>query len=110
MSAAPGVPGLPTVPGTVSLVSAPADNRPSTAVASETVLSESAAGVAATDAAGQLRCPRCQGPLSPPFYGPCESCRAELRQQYTGLERAVEATEFIPKMNVTPNAVALKDD
>ena len=56
-----------------------------------------------------LSCPRCSSPLSQDLYGPCEPCRLELRAQYAGRARAVEAEVYDPKMNVTPNAVALKD-
>ena len=34
----------------------------------------------------------------------------ELRAKYLGEGRVVEVAEYEPKMNVTPNAVALKDD
>jgi hypothetical protein len=44
------------------------------------------------------------------FYGPCETCRADLRLKFQGEGRVVEVAEYVPKMNVTPNAVALKDD
>ena len=44
------------------------------------------------------------------FYGPCATCRGDLVAKYAGLGRAVELDEYEPKMNVTPNAVALKDD
>ena len=44
------------------------------------------------------------------FYGPCESCRAALRAKYVAVRTDVDVTEYEPKMNVTPNAVALKDD
>ncbi len=55
-------------------------------------------------------CPRCHRAASARFYGPCEACRDELRLRYLGQARVVEAAEYVPKMNVTPNAVALKDD
>lgn len=55
-------------------------------------------------------CPRCQRRVSARFYGPCDDCRAELRASYAGQAREVEVAEYEPKMNVTPNAVALKDD
>lgn len=56
-------------------------------------------------------CPRCGAPIGgEAFYGPCPSCRAELRAKFAGLARTVEVAEYVPKMNVTPNAVALKDD
>ena len=43
------------------------------------------------------------------FYGPCDGCRAQLRAALGSEAREVEAVEYEPKMNVTPNAVALKD-
>ncbi len=54
-------------------------------------------------------CPRCQKPVVERFYGPCQSCVAALGEAYPGLARDVEAPEYEPKMNVTPNAVATKD-
>jgi hypothetical protein len=44
------------------------------------------------------------------FYGPCETCRTQLRDAFRSEGRAVDVAEYEPKMNVTPNAVALKDD
>lgn len=55
-------------------------------------------------------CPRCSRSHAGRFYGPCESCRAELRDRFQRESRIVEVAEYEPKMNVTPNAVALKDD
>ena len=55
-------------------------------------------------------CPRCGRSVHQPFYGPCAGCRTELRNCYAAEARAVEVAEYEPKMNVTPNAVALKDD
>jgi hypothetical protein len=43
------------------------------------------------------------------FAGPCPACAAELREKFRGEARDVEVA-YDPKMNVTPNAVALKDD
>jgi hypothetical protein len=54
-------------------------------------------------------CPRCGDPAHEPFYGPCGSCRDALRATLGGEARDVEAVAYEPKMNVTPNAVALKD-
>jgi hypothetical protein len=59
----------------------------------------------------RMTCPRCGNEGEQAFYGPCASCRDELRARLGTEARdevAVEAYE--PKMNVTPNAVALKDD
>jgi hypothetical protein len=58
----------------------------------------------------ELICPRCGTTSAERFYGPCTSCRTELRAKYVGEARVVEVAEYVPKMNVTPNAVALKDD
>ena len=55
-------------------------------------------------------CPRCGGAVTERFSGPCDACRVELRAKYLGEGRIVEVAEYEPKMNVTPNAVALKDD
>ena len=48
-------------------------------------------------------------PVEARFYGPCESCRTELRDRFRSEGRIVDVAEYEPKMNVTPNAVALKD-
>ncbi len=55
-------------------------------------------------------CPRCASAVDEQFYGPCTSCRTELRAKFLGEGRDVVVAEYEPKMNVTPNAVALKDD
>ena len=44
------------------------------------------------------------------FYGPCDQCRITLRATIRADARDVDVAEYEPKMNVTPNAVALKDD
>jgi hypothetical protein len=54
-----------------------------------------------------LPCPRCHGPGGR-YYGPCDSCRAELRARVRG-EAAVLDVAYEPKMNVVPNQVATKD-
>ena len=55
-------------------------------------------------------CPRCKNTVAARFYGPCDECRAQLRATLGGEARDIEIAEYVPKMNVTPNAVALKDD
>ena len=55
-------------------------------------------------------CLRCGEPAPLVFSGPCERCTAELRASMGGEARDVEGAAYVPKMNVTPNAVALKDD
>jgi NMD protein affecting ribosome stability and mRNA decay len=57
-----------------------------------------------------ITCPRCGTAVEERFYGPCTSCRADLRAIFLGEGREVQLAEYEPKMNVTPNAVALKDD
>lgn len=54
-------------------------------------------------------CPRCGVATLDAFYGPCPTCRDELRHSLGGDARDVVAAAYEPKMNVTPNAVALKD-
>ncbi len=54
-------------------------------------------------------CPRCGAAVGEPFYGPCTGCRDELRASLGGEARDVAEADYEPKMNVTPNAVALKD-
>lgn len=55
-------------------------------------------------------CPRCESNVEEDYYGPCASCRDQLRATLGGDQQAIAAVEYEPKMNVTPNAVALKDD
>jgi hypothetical protein len=55
-------------------------------------------------------CPRCSIEVTETYYGPCTTCRLDLRSKYLSDGREVEVAEYVPKMNVTPNAVALKDD
>ncbi|MEM9566484.1 MAG: hypothetical protein AAGA93_27945 [Actinomycetota bacterium] len=57
----------------------------------------------------EYQCPRCGNAVVGRFYGPCQACAAALGAAYPGQARAVEAAEYEPKMNVTPNAVATKD-
>jgi hypothetical protein len=54
-------------------------------------------------------CPRCGEPAAAAYYGPCGTCRDDLRRSLGGEGRDVEAAAYEPKMNVTPNAVAVKD-
>ena len=54
-------------------------------------------------------CPRCSLPAAAEFYGPCDDCRAQLITSMRRDAKDVEAAAYEPKMNVTPNAVALKD-
>ena len=54
-------------------------------------------------------CPRCYTAVDERFYGPCTACREDLRATQGNEAQVVEAAAYEPKMNVTPNAVALKD-
>jgi hypothetical protein len=58
----------------------------------------------------EMECMRCGRPARMRFRGACDACVAELDAKYQGIAREVEAQDYVPKMNVTPNAVALKDD
>lgn len=55
-------------------------------------------------------CLRCAQIAPMRFRGLCAPCRAELRERFQRDAREIEVAEYEPKMNVTPNAVALKDD
>jgi hypothetical protein len=55
-------------------------------------------------------CPRCGVTSDVRFYGPCTSCRDELRSTFAIEAKVIELAEYEPKMNVTPNAVAFKAD
>jgi NMD protein affecting ribosome stability and mRNA decay len=57
----------------------------------------------------QITCPRCGRQVAARFYGPCGGCHDELRARFAGQAREVLVAAYEPKMNVTPNAVALKD-
>jgi hypothetical protein len=63
----------------------------------------------AIDADLDVTCPRCGQSVTARFYGPCPACRDELRSTLGSEGRLLEAVDYEPKMNVTPNAVALKD-
>lgn len=56
-----------------------------------------------------FECPRCGKAVTAAFWGPCRSCRAELRASLGSEAREVAVAAYEPKMNVTPNAVATKD-
>lgn len=58
----------------------------------------------------EFTCPRCQQTVQHRYYGPCVDCTQQLRSQLVGEASDVDAPEYEPKMNVTPNAVALKED
>ncbi len=57
-----------------------------------------------------ITCPRCGQDVDARFYGPCKACWDTLRATQAREQRTVDVAEYEPKMNVTPNAVATKDD
>ncbi len=58
----------------------------------------------------QITCPRCATECEVEYYGPCGSCREQLKATLRRDAQDLTAVEYEPKVNVTPNAVALKDD
>ena len=58
----------------------------------------------------EMDCVRCGNPALMRFRGLCDTCRDELHAKFARDGREMEVEEYVPKMNVTPNAVALKDD
>lgn len=55
-------------------------------------------------------CPRCQIETVADYYSPCQTCRDQLRKTMGSAGHDLAAPEYQPKLNVTPNAVATKDD
>ena len=55
-------------------------------------------------------CLRCGQTEPMVFRGLCTACRDAVRAGARREGRDVAVAEYEPKMNVTPNAVALKDD
>ena len=58
----------------------------------------------------ELDCMRCRRRARMRFAGMCPDCRDELRAKYSDPGRIVPADAYEPKGNVTPNAVAVRDD
>ena len=54
-------------------------------------------------------CPRCAAQVTETYFGPCSGCRSQLRATLGGEQRDVATSAYVPKMNVTPTAVATKD-
>ena len=57
-----------------------------------------------------MPCLRCGTEAMLRFAGPCPACAQELRAKFQGEARTVAGDDYVPKMNVTPNAVASKGD
>ncbi len=58
----------------------------------------------------EQECMRCHTREPMRFAGLCSSCRTTLHETFDAEGRVIEVAAYEPKMNVTPNAVALKDD
>ena len=56
-----------------------------------------------------ITCPRCGREARQRTYGPCGDCISELHAKFDGVARDVETEDYVPKVNVTPNAVATKE-
>jgi len=54
-------------------------------------------------------CPRCSNIIAADSYGPCPDCVTELKATQQTEATGDAAAAYEPKMNVTPNAVALKE-
>jgi hypothetical protein len=66
-------------------------------------------GGSVVDEALEFGCPRCGEQVTGRFYGPCSACRTTLRAEVGGEAHEVVTEAYEPKMNVTPNAVAVKE-
>jgi hypothetical protein len=97
-----GTPGLRCWAGMTDPLPTPADFRPEP---------WKAAAVPPPPPDGDLAftCPRCRAEVREAAYGPCTPCRTVLRATLGGEGHEVAEADYVPKMNVTPNAVALKD-
>lgn len=64
-----------------------------------------------TTPTGELafQCPRCSEPVTERFYGPCQTCRQQLRASGGGEARDIAEERFEPRMHVVANHVATKD-
>lgn len=54
-------------------------------------------------------CPRCGASAQERFYGPCTSCREQLRATMGGEQKVLDDVVYEPKMNVVPNQIATKE-
>jgi len=57
-----------------------------------------------------MDCMRCGRTEAMRFRGMCRACTEELHAHFSRDVRVIEVADYEPKMNVTPNAVALKGD
>ena len=56
-----------------------------------------------------VTCPRCGTDVHQRLYGPCVECVTQLHVKFPGMAREIETEDYVPKMNVTPNAIATKE-
>ena len=54
-------------------------------------------------------CPRCGSHVAERFYGPCTTCRTQLRSTVGAVARDFAVEAYVPKMNVVPNQIATKE-
>jgi hypothetical protein len=57
----------------------------------------------------EFTCPRCGAEATSEFYGPCRNCVVSLHAGQALDRSAMAVADYVPKMNVTPNAVATKE-
>ncbi|HAN07095.1 MAG TPA: hypothetical protein DCP89_01225 [Acidimicrobiaceae bacterium] len=57
----------------------------------------------------EFECPRCMTTCSENFYGPCDTCRTDLRTLHGFESREIVNDMYEPKMNVIPNQVATRE-
>ena len=57
----------------------------------------------------EFECPRCAQPATARFYGPCDTCRQDLRASLGNEQHELEKVVFETKINVVPNHVATKE-
>jgi hypothetical protein len=65
--------------------------------------------VASADVLKDFECPRCRKAASARFYGPCDTCRDDLRANLGNEQHELEQVVYETKMNVVPNHVATKE-
>lgn len=57
----------------------------------------------------KFECPRCKQAASARFYGPCDTCRQDLRANLGNEQHELETVVYETKINVVPNHVATKE-
>ena len=57
----------------------------------------------------EFECPRCHQASTARFYGPCDTCRQDLRANLGNEQHELEKVVFETRINVVPNHVATKE-